>query len=161
MTIESRYMNDGNEYNFGKMRSNELPILLNMAKEVILHNYVSFLGEDTVNSYINSKQCDEEISKNVENCVVIKLVNKCIGFSIILGNKIHLMMIDREYQNKTHGTYLLKHTENILFEKYNTIELQSFAENSIANRFYEKNGWRKVDTINEGGILLNKYKKEK
>jgi hypothetical protein len=32
----------------------------------------------------------------------MKLKNICIGFSITIENKIHLIMVDRKYQNKGH-----------------------------------------------------------
>jgi GNAT superfamily N-acetyltransferase len=148
-------------YGFTKLDKNSLPIVLKMAKEIILTNYISFLDKDSIVNFINSNQCDREILDNIENCEIIKLKNICIGFSITIENKIHLIMIDRKYQNQGYGTILLKYTENKLFEKYNEIELQTFEKNSAANSFYNKNGWEKTEETSMDGMVLYKYKKWK
>jgi GNAT superfamily N-acetyltransferase len=146
---------------FNKLDKDFLPIILVMAKDIILNNYISFLDKESIDNFINSKQCDKEIIDNVKNCEIMKLKNICIGFSITIENKIHLIMVDRKYQNKGHGTNLLKYIENKLFEKYNEIELQTFEKNITANNFYNKNGWKKSEEINMDGMKLYKYKKWK
>jgi putative acetyltransferase len=149
------------EYIFEKLQNDELPVLINIAKYIIQNYYVTFLDKNVVNEFINSEQYKSEITDNVENCVIMKFKGKNIGFSIILENKIHLIMVDMKYQNKNHGTALLKFIENELFKKYSKIELQSFAKNIIANNFYIKNGWKVIEEINMNGILLYKYCKIK
>jgi ribosomal protein S18 acetylase RimI-like enzyme len=69
-------------------------------------------------------------------------------------------MVGFEYQNKGYGTIFLNYIENRLFMEYDTIELQSFAGNNIANKFYEKNGWKILDKVNNG-IEVYKYVKSK
>jgi GNAT superfamily N-acetyltransferase len=150
-----------NSHHFSKADKNDISVILTISKDIITNYYASFLGEDITDNYINSKQYEKEIFDNMESCIVMKLENTHIGFSITIENKLHLMMIDRKYQNNRYGTYLLRHTENILFEKYSTIELQSFTHNTIANQFYTKNGWIKNEEATMGGILLNKYSKNK
>jgi ribosomal protein S18 acetylase RimI-like enzyme len=90
----------------------------------------------------------------------MKLNNRNVGFSIILKNKLHLIMIRNEYQNKGYGTIFLSYIENRLFMEYDSIELQSFVGNSIANQFYKKNGWKKLNKVNNG-IEVYRYKKSK
>jgi ribosomal protein S18 acetylase RimI-like enzyme len=148
-------------YNFNKLDKKDIPIILEISKEIILNYYIAFLDKDIVNEFINTKQYEKEIIDNIENCIIMKFDNKIIGFSIILDDKIHLIMIDIKYQNKNHGTKLLKYSENRLLEKYSTIQLQSFTENSIANNFYLKNNWKKVEEIKIDGIKLSKFIKEK
>ncbi len=92
-------------------------------------------------SYIDSGASDNEIEMNIANCVIMKLSGIPIGFGILLDNKIHLIMIDVRYQNQSHGTAFLSYLEDRLFEKYQTIELQTFSSNSVAKNFYLKNNW--------------------
>ena len=132
-----------------------------MAREIILNNYCIFLAKESVEEYIESGQCDKEIIDNIENCVVMKSDNLCIGFSIIIANKLHLIMIDREFQNKKYGTKLLAYIENMLFTKYKTIELQTFVGNIIAIKFYEKNGWNKIEKISMDNMVFYKFEKNK
>jgi ribosomal protein S18 acetylase RimI-like enzyme len=147
------------EYIFERLKNDDLPILIKTAKDIIQNYYITFLGKKIVNEYINSNHYKKEIIENIENCVVMKLNGKIIGFSIIQENKIHLMMIDAKYQNKNHGSVLLEFIENKLFIKYPKIELQSFAYNTIANSFYTKNGWKVIEEINTDGLILFKYNK--
>jgi GNAT superfamily N-acetyltransferase len=145
--------------NFAKMDKSDLPDILRISEDIILNYYVSFLGENAVNDYISSRQFEDEIILNMNNCVVMKTGEVIIGFSILLGNKLHLIMIDRIFQNKKYGTKLLNNVEGVLFTDYSVIELQSFTGNIIANTFYEKNCWRKVEEINMNGLSLLKYEK--
>jgi ribosomal protein S18 acetylase RimI-like enzyme len=149
-----------NNYCFDKLTENDLPIVLNIAKEIITNTYISFLEEHIVKNFIDSKQFENEFFDNFHNCTLLKLNNIIIGFSIIQENKIHLMMIDRNYQNQKHGMYLLRFMENKLFDEYLLIELQSFTGNTIANNFYEKNGWEKIEVINVNSLSFNKYNKK-
>jgi GNAT superfamily N-acetyltransferase len=144
---------------FAKMDNTDLPEILRISEEIILNTYVSFLGEKTVNEYITSRQFENEIVPNMNDCIVMKTGEVIIGFSILLENKLHLIMIDSKYQNKKYGTKLLSHVEGVLFSGYSAIVLQSFTGILIANTFYEKNGWRKVIEINLNGISLYKYDK--
>jgi DNA-binding NarL/FixJ family response regulator len=40
----------------------------NEYQEIILNNYISFLDKDSIDNFINSKQCDREIIENTKNC---------------------------------------------------------------------------------------------
>src|SRR5215510_9990745 len=98
---------ENNEFSFKKLSKKDLQNIINIAREIIEKYYVTFLDKKIVNEYINSKQFENEILENIENCTVMKMKNKIIGFSIIIGNKIHLIMIDSKYQKKNNGTKLL------------------------------------------------------
>jgi ribosomal protein S18 acetylase RimI-like enzyme len=149
------------KYCFVELNKEDLPFVLDISKDIILNTYVSFLGKDAVTDYIKSRLYENEIIPNIQNCIVMKHGEIVIGFSILLENKLHLIMIDRKHQNQKLGTKLLNHVEKILFTEYSIIELQSFADNTIANTFYEKNGWLKTGEINMNELLLYKYEKAK
>jgi GNAT superfamily N-acetyltransferase len=157
--MERENFNNGLIFEFAS--NNDLPILNELAKEIISKYYITFLGKDIANNYIESGQCENEINENLNNCIIMKIENKIIGFSIIIGNKLHLIMVEKKYQNQGYGIRLLKYIENKLFEDYNTIKLQSFVKNEIANRFYNKNGWKILNKSNENGMEVYKYIKNK
>jgi GNAT superfamily N-acetyltransferase len=143
------------------LNKNNLPVVLEIARDIIQNNYSSFLDKSMIDNYIKSGLSDKEIIDNMDNCWVIQNDKDCIGFSILLNNKIHLMMINRKYQKQKYGTSLLNIMEDRLFEKYETIELQSFAENTIANNFYEKHHWNKISIKDNGGLVFYQYQKTK
>jgi hypothetical protein len=68
MNTQNRNNND-KEYIFSKLDKNDLPKILNMAKDIILNNYADFLGQDIVNNYIHSNGKNAQIDplKTVES----------------------------------------------------------------------------------------------
>ena len=148
-------------YSFNKLEKENLPLLLKMAEEILLEDYSVFLDKNVINNYIDSGESDKVIIENINNCIVMKRENICIGFSIIIGNKIDLLMIGKKYRNRGYGTILLKYIEDNLFKKYDFIELQSFSENNVANNFYENNNWIRDGENIMNGILFHKYYKPK
>jgi len=154
-------MNNTN-YNYRKARENELQYLIDTTEKIIKYNYGMFLENDIIILNFSEKEKSEKyIFKNLNECLIMELNNKKIGFSITSENKIHLLIIDKKYQNKNYGKYFLKYLEDKLFEKYNTIELQSFPANIAANTFYENNGWKCNEKVIIGNIEMYKYKKDK
>jgi N-acetylglutamate synthase-like GNAT family acetyltransferase len=150
-----------NNFELVMLEKDTLPLVINIARDVIQNNYSSFLDKSIIDNFINSGQCDREITDNMKNCMVMKKDNTCIGFSILIDNSIHLMMINRNYQRQKYGSTLLHVMETRLFEKYNIIQLQSFSANIVANNFYEKNGWQKIKNTEMGDLMFHQYKKTK
>lgn len=132
-----------------------------MSKDIILHNYESFLGTEIIKSFISSGSADKEIEENIENCIIMKLNGKIIGFGILKVNQIHLIMVDIKYQHKSYGSKLLAYLESILFEKNQTITLRSFKNNVNANNFYLKNNWSLIGTEKEADIEMVLFEKKK
>ena len=149
------------DYNIKYITEDDIPFLVMLAWEVIIKNYSAFLPEDSIKYYLESGQCDNEIIENIDNYIKLEKNNEVIGFTILLENKLHLIMIANNYQNKGYGKKLLEYIEEILIKKYSTIELQSFSKNFITNRFYKKNGWENTDKVFNNGIELYKYTKNK
>ncbi len=146
------------DYRYDKANSCDLPFLKEIAKRVIRNNYTPFLGREITDSFIDSGASDNEIEVNIANCIIMKLSGIPIGFGILLENKIHLIMIDVQYQNQSHGTTFLSYLETQLFKKYQNIELQTFANNRIAKHFYLKNNWAILREEDANMLILNKIK---
>jgi hypothetical protein len=53
-------------YVFDCATKKDIPFLLDLAKEVILKNYSSFLSQDMIRDYLKAKQCDKEIIENID-----------------------------------------------------------------------------------------------
>ena len=132
------------EYYFRPAAADDLPILKGIARDVIESCYASFLSQETIRGYIDSGQSDREIEDGMGGCVVMLDGDERIGFAITKESTLHLLMIAPARQNQGCGSKLLRHMEESLFGRYETIRLQSFKRNCPANRFYEKNGWMTV-----------------
>jgi len=103
-------------------------ILKNISIKTIDTNYRSFLGDEGVDWFIESGSLDQYVDENIENSWVILIDNQIIGFSACKGNLIDLMMISHDYHRQGHGTMLLKHCEQYLFNTFNEIKLESFGQ---------------------------------
>ena len=143
--------------------NDDIYILKNIAKRVIRLNYIPFLGTGVVQDYIESGQADKEIDDGIHNCMLLVGNEILIGFVITKESLLHLMMIDTIFQHAGYGSKLLKHTESKMFMLYEHIYLNSFKANTIANRFYLKNGWSPVQDTErcEADSIMIKFEKSR
>ncbi len=129
---------------FRKATSQDAAPIKEIAKRVILHNYVPFLGIEASSAFIDSGMSDQEIDDGLDHCTVIISDGIMLGFAITIDELLHLIMVDVPFQSKGYGGKLLKYIETELFSQYETIHLQTFKENADAAQFYLKNGWHIV-----------------
>ncbi len=153
------------KYSFRSAKSDDAQTVKNIARQVITSNYTSFLGTEVVRNFIESGLSDKEIDDGMKHCTLMICDEKIIGFSITNDSLLHLIMIDTACQNKGYGSKLLTYIENILFDKYAKIHLQTFKENTTAVRFYLKNNWRiteetAVPELGKTMLLFEKVKDE-
>lgn len=109
----------------------------------------SYLGDKTVNWYIDSGSCDEDMKKEIANTTLLLLHGFIIGIMIWHDNQMHGFMIDVPY----HGTGVAQYfCEQMIPEKlkqYGEIYLECFDKNQRAIAFYEKTGWREFDRVKD------------
>ena len=125
--------------------------------EIIIKSIKTFLNKILINKIINSKELESYLIRNENNCICMEYNSKIIGILVLIENEINLIIVDRKYQSKKHLFYLLKYAENMLFWKYKEIKLLSFKENNKYNRFFEQNGWKKIEEIYKNEIMYNRY----
>lgn len=125
-----------------KALSDDLPIIQEIARRTISGSYRSFLGDESVDGYIDSAESDRDLAKGLDNCDVLLLDDVIIAFTIYFDDLIDLMMVDIALHRTGIGTRLLAHTETQLFARDNAvIRLETFAGNQQAINFYVRNGW--------------------
>ena len=121
---------------------NDLPQIQQLAKQVMSDCYRSYLGDKMVDWFIESGGIDEELAANLENCSILCNKQEGIGFSLIQQHTIQLIMVATHFQRKGYGSLLLNHCESILSkQKYHTIQVETFRNNTQATSFFKKNGW--------------------
>ena len=137
--IEGTSMSD---LQFRKAQPGDLSIMQDIARRTIDKCYRSFLGDEGVDSFINTGESDRELRKHIEHCDVALREDTIVGFSIYFDDLIHLMMVDVCLHRTGIGSLFLAHTESQLFGRGNkTIRLETFEGNHQAINFYAKNGW--------------------
>lgn len=159
MTKKTEIFED--RYAFESADERLAPRLKEMAARVIRENYTPFLGDEAVEAFLKSGQSDQEIDDGLKNCTVMTTAGTPVAFAIACGNRLHLLMVDVEYQRKGCGTALLRVVEGRLFDQYAVAELQSFKENARANDFYRQNGWTVVGSEKLEGTDIEVLRFEK
>ncbi len=129
--------------------------LKNIARRVIQANYTPFLGEETVREFIESGQSDKEIDDGLNTCAVMVSGGKTVGFTIVNGEVLHLIMVAPEEQGKGCGSKLLAHIEGQMFMAHPVITLQTFESNIGAIAFYQKHGWREAGRQTVDGMDIS------
>jgi GNAT superfamily N-acetyltransferase len=124
-----------------KATASDVEILILLSKKTINANYRPFLGDEAVDGFLGSDAVEQYVKEYIRQCFVMLLEDTIIGYSICKANLIDLMMIDHDFHHRGFGTRLLKYCEDLLFQNYEELILESFAENPKANAFYKKNGW--------------------
>jgi len=64
-----------------------------------------------------------------------------VGFTVVKGNLIDLMMVDSPHHRRGLGTTLLTYAEDLIFRDHQVGQVESFKDNVQANNFYKKHGW--------------------
>ena len=120
----------------------DLPRMQQIARRTIDQCYRGFLGDESVDWYINSGEADKELQKHMENCDLLLKDEEIAAFTIYFEDLIHLMMVDVSLHRRGLGSQLLAHSERQLWDLgCSTIRLETFKGNQQAIDFYLKNGW--------------------
>ncbi|MEU3301692.1 GNAT family N-acetyltransferase [Streptomyces sp. NPDC006678] len=138
----------------------DLEDLQALARRTIDACYRAFLGDEGVDWFIGSGASDAHVKNHLERGGVHCLVGeegRIIGFTILDGPTIDLMMVDPDHHRRGLGRLLLRHAEAALLAQYSTIRLESFADNAAANSFYEACGWLHGDRLSGEGPAKVEY----
>lgn len=129
----------------------DIAALQAIARRTISASYRSFLGDQSVDGFIESGEPDRYVEDRIQDCTVISLEGGPAGFCVCKDGLVDLMIIDHALRRNGLGTHLLKHCEAKMFERFDELMLKSFEPNDAANAFYRKNGWK------EGTIAFDSH----
>lgn len=125
-----------------KSETQDLEQLKALSRKTISICYPCFMGNEMVSDYINSGASDEEIEKHSENTYVAIKADVILGYVVIIGDLVHIMMVDPSQQRTGVGSQLLEFAENSIRENGSIPTLETFESNTQAVNFYLKNGWK-------------------
>ncbi|MEU0374380.1 GNAT family N-acetyltransferase [Streptomyces sp. NPDC006283] len=131
----------------------DLGALQELARRTIRARYRSFLGDESVDRFISSGASDDHIASHFRQGHVhcMEAGGDTVGLMILDGPTIDLMLIDVDRQRQGLGRVLLSQAEEMLFAEYENIRLESFADNHVANAFYEACGWSTAGPLEAEG----------
>lgn len=121
----------------------DLAELQALARRTIDASYRSFLGDEAVDWFVDSGASDDHVATHLAqgHAYCLQEGGTTVGFAIIDGATVDLMMIDHRRHRQGLGRLLLSHVEAVLFSRYQDLRLESFTGNTTANAFYEACGW--------------------
>lgn len=127
-----------------------------MTKTTVDRCYRDWLGNEVIEKYLASNKLDLYIDKYLEHTWILQKNVKSVAYTICVENMIEFMLVDVDYQRLGIGTELLKISEDMLFDNYSTISLESFKYNIKANSFLSINGWNSINEYMDPS--MNTYK---
>lgn len=130
--------------------------ILAMTKNTVDRCYRDWLGYEVVEKCLATNKLDLYIGKYLEHTWLLQKNTKTVAFTICVENMIDFLLVDVNYQKLGIGTELLKISEDMLFEDYSTISLESFKFNTKANSFLSINGWCSINEYMDPS--MNTYK---
>ncbi|MGI9569030.1 MAG: GNAT family N-acetyltransferase [Desulfobulbia bacterium] len=120
----------------------DLPELQELARRTIDRNYRSFLGDESVDWFLESGESDKEVIENLDNCSVAEEGDKQIAYCVYYEDFIHILMVDPDFQRAGIGKQMLGYVEDEFRRSGRSkCRLESFQENSQAINFYLGNGF--------------------
>lgn len=123
----------------------DIEALIALSRRMIRASYGPLLGREVVEAFIGSGAVDQYVTGHIEDGTVIVADDALVGYAVCKSPMIDLMMIDQPHHRRGFGTRLLRHCEGLLFAHYDTLTLESFADNHQANHFSTNNGWAPAD----------------
>ena len=131
---------------FERARGDRLDAMRTIAVHTVDRDFRTFAEDGTVDWYL-SGPLDEFLAESVGDTTLAMVGDRVVGFAVCKGNRIDLILVDRDAQGHGIGSALLAHCEADLFRRHETLRLESFEGNGKANGFYRKNGWVRVDAV--------------
>lgn len=126
-----------------KARLSDIDDVQAVGRNTILSCFPSVLGEEQVRNFVECGLSGKEITDHADNLHVLLKDGRIVGFSTLLDDLIHLMMVDVRLHRRGYGSRLLAWCEDhMLSAGYSIARLETFIENEQVIRFDRKNGWR-------------------
>lgn len=140
-------------------READIEDIQRVARRTIKACFPSFLGDEQVASFVDSGLSDLEIASHKDNLFAMLDACRIVGFSILLGDLIHLMMVDVEPHRRGYGARLLEWCEAEVVRHGRTeARLETFTGNAQAVAFYRRHGWSEVSRDGgEGGFQRSRW----
>jgi len=129
------------EYTIRKVTNEDKNALMKLSIKTINSNFRPFMGDEAVDTFINSGMADKEIMDNINNISALQINMEIIGLCVWKDNLLHLMMIAPDYQGTGVASYFIEHMCREKLKEYDEIFLECFENNIRANAFYRKTGW--------------------
>jgi GNAT superfamily N-acetyltransferase len=122
----------------------DLDALIDLSRRTIRTCYAPFLGDESVEAYIGSGAVESFIEESIDRTHVILCDDQLAGYTSSKDDLLAVMLVDHTMHRRGLGRALLECVERELFGRHETIKLESFEDNAVANAFYTAHGWHEA-----------------
>ncbi len=112
-----------------------------LSHRTILAKYGDVIGLDKVQAYVASGAVPAYYRDRNAFVTVAEIGGEVVGACAVKDATVDLMMVALERHRSGVGSALLADAERKLFAAHPRLSLESFRDNTQANRFYAKHGW--------------------
>ena len=91
--------------------------LVTLSRRTVDRCYRPFLGDATVERWIDGGRVERLIRDGLDDCVVLDQQGETRGLALCEGNLIRLLMVDPDWQRQGLGSRLLDAVESRLFSR--------------------------------------------
>ncbi len=116
----------------------------------VADNYTrSYLGDEIVDRYIDSGNCDADMRKGIKNSTLLLLDEKIIGIMIWHENQMLGFMVDICCHGTGAAQYFCNQIIPEKLKRYHALHLECFDKNHRGIAFYKKTGWTEYGQIED------------
>ncbi len=133
--------------------------VLALARKIVDLYERTHLGDEMVDNYLESGECDSDLLKIFDNCTIALEGEQVIGFIFTHHNEIQGVSVDIPYWGKGIAQKLIAYATRVLFVDYEEIQLECFISSPRANHFYQKMGFNKCEEVVGNGGNRTIYKR--
>ena len=119
--------------------------VIGIATATVDYSYRDWLGNKVVNQYLETDKLSAYLLSHLSHMWLALDGSKIIGFAICIENMIDYILVGKDHQSQGNGATLLTHCEELLFEKYSTVSIESFEKNKVSTNFFNSKGWSYVN----------------
>ncbi|MCT8161963.1 GNAT family N-acetyltransferase [Pseudoruegeria sp. SHC-113] len=124
--------------------------------------YRGFLGDKAVDYYLESGAADREIARGMGHAMVAVTGGAATGFSVVLDDLLHLLIVDPPAQRRGLGAALLGAAETAIAQAgHATARLEIHAGNTAASAFYAAHGWQEAGYLADPDGFARRLRMEK
>lgn len=123
--------------------------MLKLSKFVADNFTRNYLGDEIVDWYIDSGNCDEDMRKGINNSTLLLQNDQIIGIMVWKENNLQAFMVDISFHGTGAAQYFCDQIIPKKLKLYNEIYLECFDKNQRGIAFYKKTGWIEYGRIED------------
>ncbi|WP_432799864.1 GNAT family N-acetyltransferase [Poriferisphaera sp. WC338] len=139
---------------------NDLSEIVSLWEAISLHEFSAYIGHENVKYFIESGELSRESKRYLDCTYVCKRRDCFLGYVVVIGDLIELLVVMPEYQNAMTGKRLYDHALKLIRQRHRKVRVECFSNNQRANSILKRLGYDFDGSYQDDiGFMTNKYSK--